>query len=281
MLTTRELKDLFSRYGFRPLKRLGENYLIDRNIKDKIITEIGAVCGETVLEIGPGFGALTVDLAETGEAIYAVEKDKKAFGILSDMAGDLFPSLHLINGDILKFDIGAIARSKKIKVAGCLPYYITTPVIEYIIERRGRVSSAIVVVQKEFAERMLAKPGGKDYSSLSLYIQYYTIPKYIYTIKRTSFYPAPDVDSSLVRLDILEEPSIKVEDEDLFFRIIRGAFNQRRKSIVNSLSRKEVLGLPKEKAVSILKEAGISPKARPEDLSLADFASITNQFVVN
>lgn len=277
MLTQSQLKNIFSKYDFRPLKRYGENYLIDANIKDKIIEEARLLKDDIVLEVGPGFGALTIDLAESGAQVFAVEKDKKAFAILKDILDGDFPNLRIFNEDILGFDLAKISQSKKIKVIGNLPYYITTPVIEYLVERREVVTSAVIMIQREVANRLLAGPGTKDYSSISCFVQYYTKASYVHTVKRTSFYPAPEVDSSIIRLDFLDEPSVKVKDEELFFKIVRGSFNQRRKSIINSLSREEVLGLPKGELEKILRRVSIDPSIRPENLSLSEFANIANK----
>jgi len=276
MLTRSQLKDIFARYGFSPLKRLGENYLIDSNIKDKIIAAAGVGRDDTVLEIGPGLGGLTFDLARTGADVLAIEKDRKACRILKVLARDEFPNLKIFNEDILKFNLGGYAFIKKIKVVGNLPYYITSPIIELVINNRSVIESAVVMVQREVAWRILAKPGSKDYSAFSLFVQFYTQPENIYTVKRTCFYPSPDVDSCIVRLNILDKPPVDVTDEALLFRIIRGSFNQRRKSIINSLSREAVLGISKKKLASILGKAGIDPAARPEDLSITDFAKIAD-----
>lgn len=276
MLTKTELKNIFEEYSFAPLKRFGENYLIDKNIKDKIIREAAVSGTDTVLEIGPGLGALTIDLAESGAEVFAVEKDPKAFRILEELVFEKYPNLHLFNDDILKFDLKKTAGPKKIKVLGNLPYYVTTPIIEYLIQNGRMIESALIVIQKEVAGRLSAKPGSKDYGSLSCFAQYYTKPEYLYTIKRTSFHPVPEVDSSLIRLTIRRDPPVKVKDEELFFRIIRGSFNQRRKSIINSLSREAVLSTAKSDLTEVLKRAGVDPSSRPEDLSLADFASIAN-----
>lgn len=276
MLTISQLKDIFTKYDFRPLKRLGENYLIDANIKDKIISEIDPRPGETILEIGPGLGALTMDLARSGAEVVAVERDKKAVAILRALTDDEFLNLKLHCGDILEFDIPALSSGKKVKVAGNLPYYITSPIIERLIEYRGYISDIVILVQKEFAERLMARSGTKGSSSLGCFVQYFTDPRYIYTVKRTSFYPEPEVDSAIVHLDVLDRPSVTVKDEELFFRIVRGSFNQRRKSIINSLSRKEVLDMPKAPLAAILKRINVDPTARPETLSLQTFASIAN-----
>jgi len=280
MLTRSQLKDIFTEYGFRPIKRLGENYLIDGNIRNKILKEADVCARDTVLEIGPGLGALTEGLAESGARVIAVEKDRKAFGALSEMLAGRYSNLTLIHGDILKFDASVIASSGRMKVVGNLPYYITSPIIEYLIENRRRIISALITVQREVANRLMASPGTKDYSSISCYVRYYTKPSYIHTIRRTAFYPEPEVDSSLIKLDILDRPSVEVRDEKMLFRIIRGAFNQRRKSIINSLSREEALSIPKDELSKILKRAGIEPSVRPEVLSLEDFARICEAFVI-
>jgi 16S rRNA (adenine1518-N6/adenine1519-N6)-dimethyltransferase len=276
MLTQTQLKAVFQRYNFSPLKRFGENYLIDGNVKDKIIAEANAGAGDTILEIGPGFGELTLDLAASKAAVFAVEKDKKAYEILKDLVKDDLPKLEIFNEDILKFDLNKVFTGNKIKVVGNLPYYITTPVIEYIIGNRNLIESALIVTQKEVADRLLAPEGSKDRGSISCFVQYYTNPEYLYTIKRTSFYPVPDVDSGLLRLDILRKPAHHVRDEPAFFKIVRGAFNQRRKSIINSLSREAVLNLPKDELARILKKLNIDPASRPQDLPLSSFASIAN-----
>ena len=280
MLTASQLKEVFRIYAFRPLRRLGENYLIDANIKDKIINEFRPEKGEVVLEIGPGLGALTIDLARSGAILYAIEKDKKAFSILKDIIKDDFPNLKLLCSDILEFDLRIIASSKKLKVIGCLPFYITTPILEYLIDNRGVIESSLIMVQKEVGDRIQALPGATDYGPLSCFIQFYTRPIYIYTVKRDCFYPSPSVDSSLMRLEMRPEPAVEVKDETLFFRIIRGAFNQRRKTILNSLSRKAALSIDKEKLAEILKSVGIGPASRPESLSLSDFAAIANAITV-
>jgi len=276
MLTISQLKEIFSKYGFAPLKRLGENYLVDANIKDKIIGEAAPSEGDVILEIGPGLGALTFDLAASGAAVFAVEKDKKAFAVLKEMAGERFPNLRLFHDDILKFDLKRLGGAKKIKVIGNLPYYITTPIIEFAVENARLIGSAIVLVQREVANRLLAAPGSKDYSSISCFVQYHAKPAYIHTIKPSSFYPSPEVDSSLIKLEFLESPSVEVDDEALFFKVVRSSFNQRRKSIVNSLSRELALDIPKDELSALLDRAGIAPSARPESLSLADFAKIAN-----
>lgn len=278
MLTQTQLKEIFAKHGMAPLKRLGQNYLVDGNIKDKIVSAADISKDDVVLEIGPGLGALTIDIARTGAAVIAVEKDRKASAVLEELAGSEFPRLTILNDDILNFDFKSIPRAARgrIKVVGNLPYYITTPVIELILRNKTLISMALIMVQKEMASRLLAAPGTDDYSSLSCFVQYHTRPVHLYTVNRSCFYPVPDVDSTLLKLEILDKPSVEVKDEELFFKLIRGAFNQRRKSIINSLSREAVLNIPKEELMAILNNAGIDPTARPETLSLSAFARIAN-----
>ena len=276
MLTITQLKDLFAKYDFKPLKRYGENYLIDANIKDKIIAELAIRPDDTVLEIGPGLGALTIDIASSGACVHAIEKDRKAFTILRQLLDNDFPNLELARGDILEADIERIAGGKRLVVAGNLPYYITSPIIEKLIASAAFIDRAVILVQKEFAERILAEPGSKTYSSFSCFVRYYAAASYSHTVKRTSFYPEPDVDSAIVRLDFLRKPAVAVSDEKLLFKIIRGSFNQRRKIVLNSLSRVEVLDMPKDDLTRLLAKARIDPTVRPETLSLDDFARIAN-----
>ena len=276
MLTRNQLKEIFRQYDFSPLKRYGENYLIDNNIKDKIIFRVAPEKGDTILEIGPGLGALTIDLAESGADVIAVDKDPKACRILRELVGDLYPNLIIINADIIDFDIKKIYSDDKLKVVGNLPYYITTPIIEMLINHSRIIKNAVVMIQREVADRILAKRCEDEYSSLSCFLQYYTHPEYVHTVKHTCFYPAPEVDSAIIELTMLAKPPVAVKDEKLLFRIIRGAFNQRRKSIINSLSREEVLDISKDSLTQILESAEVSPTARPETLSLADFARIAN-----
>lgn len=276
MLTRRDLRDVFAKYGFRPLKRFGENYLVDGNIKDKIIAALELSVGDRILEIGPGLGALTLDLAGSGASVVAVEKDRKAAVILGELVGAQCPHLEIVQGDFLDYDLAAWAAGRRIKVAGNLPYYITTPIVEKLIAAAGCIERAVLLVQKEFAERLLAVPGSKEYGALSIFVQYHADVAHVHTVKRTSFYPEPAVDSVVVRLGMRTAPPVEVRDPRAFFAIVRGAFNQRRKTVLNSLSREAVLAIPKDAAAALLVRAGVDPAARPETLSIADFARIAN-----
>lgn len=275
MLTKSELLKVFHEHDFRPVKRFGENYLIDHNVVRKIVSAVSPKEGEKIVEIGPGFGALTCDLAQSGAHVTAVEKDPKAFKIFSGMTGGI-SGLVLKNNDILDFDLRALAGGSKVKVVGNLPYYVTTPILEYLVENREGVSMAVVMVQREVAERLASGPGSKSYGSLTCFVQYHAAIEYIHTVSKGSFYPEPDVDSSVIKLTMRVNPPVDVRDEGLLFKIIRGAFNQRRKTIINSLSREPVLDMPKDMLTSKLRIAKVDPSARPETLSLEDFARITN-----
>ncbi len=266
-------------YGFRPQKRLGQDFLIDRNILDKILrfSQIGPE--DTVLEIGAGLGNITQEIADRARRVIAVEYDRRLFSLLQDRltrAG--YRNIEFICQDILELDLGRIAAGSKIKIIGNVPYYITTPIIELIIESRAFVRDAVLMVQKEVGERMLAASGSKTYSPLSCYIQFHTKPAFKSVVKRTSFYPRPEVDSALIRLDIPELPSVSVDDEKLFFRIVRGSFNQRRKMLLSSLDHLGFAGLDKEAIKELLRSCGVDWARRPESVNLEEFARIANAF---
>ena len=265
-------------YNLRPLKRLGQNFLIDANIKEKIIEAIRPAADDIIVEIGPGLGALTGGLVSLSRKVIAVEKDSRLCDALREGVGAKAKNLVLINDDILKVDLSSLAGNEKIKLAGNLPYYITTPILEYIIENKRLIKSAVITIQREVADRILASPGGKEYGSLSCFVQYHTRPEYLYTISRKCFKPQPSVDSSLIRLDIPDSPAVKVRDEELYFRIIRKAFNQRRKTILNALSSRGLAGPlgTKEGLGAALSRAGIDPSHRPETLSLQSFANLAS-----
>jgi 16S rRNA (adenine1518-N6/adenine1519-N6)-dimethyltransferase len=280
MLSKRELQDLFTRYNFKPLKRLGQHFLIDANIKDKIIETVSPDREDVVMEIGPGFGELTSDLADNAGQVIAVEKDKLLSKILAEGELGKFPNVRLLSQDILNVDIPACAGKKRLKVVGNLPYYATTPIIVFLIENRRHIECATLTVQLEVAKRLLAEPGGKDYGAISCFVQYHTRPHYVHTISRKCFYPQPEVDSSLVRLEMRSAPAVSVRDEELFFKIVRKAFNQRRKTIANSLSSKAFGTIFKRAAVEdALARARVIPTARPERLGLQDFANIANALI--
>jgi len=274
MLTKNELKALWQRTGFRPIKRLGQNFLIDKNVKDKILRNLEINPEDTVIEIGPGFGEITFGLAKRAKKVFAVEKDRKIVKILKSNL-KLPGNAALVGGDFLDVDINKLATDKKAVIYGNLPYYITSPIIEKVFDSISLIKNIYIVVQKEVADRILARPGSKDIGRLSLYVQYYTEPKAIFTIGKNCFYPAPGVASVFLKLEVPAKKKVQARDEKLFFKIIKTAYSQRRKTILNSLSG---TGIKKEALACLLQNAEINPHARPETLSLEDFARLSNQF---
>lgn len=264
-------------YGLKANKRLGQNFLIDRNIIDKITGFADLSGADVVLEIGAGLGNITADIAGRARKVIAVEFDKGLFAAMkSNLNG--CKNVELICSDILKFDIRPYSNEGKIKVIGNLPFYITTPVLEYLMENRAYIKEALFMVQKELGKRLLAGAGSKLCGSISCYVSYYADLKLKSVVKRTCFFPRPDVDSVLLHLEILDKPSAEVNDEKLLFKIIRTAYSQRRKMLLSSLSNKNALGMDKGQIKDILIEAGISPERRPESLTLKEFARISNGF---
>lgn len=258
----------------KPKKRLGQNFLVDENIKQKIARYCDFKPSDTVLEIGAGRGELTRLFADSVKKIYALEIDADLYGYLKDSLRG-YKNAQIIKGDILKFDLKKYfnPRKGKVKVFGNIPYYITSPILERLLRYKGQIDTIFITVQKEFAERICACAGSKDYSSFSCFIQYYARPQILFTIKRNSFFPRPKVDSCFLRLDIRRTPAVKVKNEKLFFKVIRAAFNKRRKTLRNSL--KGIIGA--QKLELFFGKYGIDRNIRPERLSLCDLANLTNQ----
>lgn len=255
----------------KPKKRLGQNFLTDRNILRKICEACKFGLSDTVLEIGAGRGELTELISARVYKVYAIEIDSDLCHILEDRLKG-YHNVKIINKDILKFDIRRYLGKLKVKVVGNIPYYISSPIIERLIKYRENIESIFITIQKEFAKRIVAIPGSKEYGAFSCFVQYYTEPKIIINIKNTCFFPSPKVDSSLLRLKIRPMPLVKPKDEYLFFRIIRAAFNKRRKTLRNSLE-----GIiASEKLNVFFDKYSIDSKTRPESLSLEDFKNLTN-----
>jgi len=262
-----KVKTLLRKYNIRPNKRLGQNFLIDQNIQKKIIDEAGLSKKDTVFEIGPGLGSLTGDLCKCAKKVIAIEKDRRLYGSLLKNA--TYGNLELIHGDILKYDFRNIHA---VKVVGNLPYYISSPILIHLIENRCAIEAVFVTLQKEFAQRLVASPGKKDYGSISCFVQFYTEPSILFNIKRHSFYPAPEVDSCFLRLCVRERP-LYLTDEEKLFKIIRASFGKRRKTILNSLYSSGIFS-SKEETLKRLEAAGISPQRRPEEVSLKEFVGL-------
>lgn len=259
-------------FGLRMSKKLGQNFLIDNNVVGGIVDAAAINPEDTVLEIGPGIGTLTQGLAETGCRVVAVEIDARLLKILDKtLAG--YDNIRIIHGDILKIDISREILAEKYKVVANLPYYITTPIILSLLEQRLPIERLVTMVQKEVAERMIAQPGGKDYGALSVAVQYYTHPEIMFTVPPKSFIPAPAVESAVIRCIMRDKPPVDINDEKKFFRVVKAAFAQRRKTLNNNL---KGAGLSADEVELILKTANIDGTRRGETLSLDEFAAIAN-----
>lgn len=275
---------ILQKYNFNFQKKFGQNFLIDANILENIIIAADVKKEDCVLEIGPGIGTMTQYLCENAREVVAVEIDKKLIPILQEDTLSPYNNVSIINKDILKVDINAIVQEKNggkpIKVVANLPYYITTPIIMGLFENHVPLESITIMVQKEVAQRMQVSPGTKDYGALSLAVQFYAEPKIMMSVPASCFMPRPNVDSAVIKLTRYEKPPVQVKDEKLMFDIIRAAFNQRRKTLVNSLSNAAALNLNKQAIVVALEAMGMPATVRGEALSLAQFAKLAD-FVKN
>ena len=277
MLSKNEIKALEKKFGFRPQKRLGQNFLIDGNIKNKLLESAGLKKDDIILEIGPGLGQLTFDMAARADKVIAIEFDKKLFSILNDFVKER-KNVKLIHQDFLKSDLSEfLPDGKKVKVVSNLPYYISTPIILKLLENKRYIESALLTLQKEVADRLTAEPDTKEYGSLTLFASFHSEIKKLFNIKKNSFYPVPQVDSSVILLKSRMEPPVKVRDESVLLELIRAGFSSRRKTLINALVSKDYRALSKNTVRKILRDAGISADIRAEALSLADFAAISDR----
>lgn len=269
--------DLVKKHGFKFTKSLGQNFLIDDNIVDKIVAGAGIGPGDKIIEVGPGIGTLTKEMASRAQNLMAVEIDKNLIPILEDTLGD-YDNVKVVNEDIIKADIRGLIDENlgggPVKLVANLPYYITTPIIMRFLEENINVTDIVVMVQKEVAERMNAQPGGKDFGALSVAVQYYCDTEIVAKVPRHLFVPQPNVDSIVIALRVRPERKYKVDDEDLYFKVVKAAFGQRRKTLLNSIS--SMGNLAKDQVKEALEEAGIDPKRRGETLSLDEFAILSN-----
>lgn len=253
-------------------KRLGQNFLVDEHVVASIVAAAGISPGDTVLEIGPGIGTLTQGLAEAGGQVVAVELDAKLIGVLAKTL-EGYDNVRVIHGDILRIDISREITAAKYKVVANLPYYITTPIIMTLLEEKLPIERLVTMVQKEVAQRMVARPGGKDYGSLSVAVQYYTEPEIMLTVPPDSFIPAPAVESAVIRCIVRSRPPVEVQDEKIFFRVVKAAFAQRRKTLSNAM---KSTGLAPDIIRNMLTAAEIDGTRRGETLSLTEFAAVAN-----
>lgn len=274
------IEELFLKHGFSFKKSLGQNFLINPSVCPKMAKASGADEASGVLEVGPGIGVLTKELAKVAGKVVSVEIDSRLIPLLGETLSE-FDNTKVINADILKVDAAALIKEEfadmPVKVCANLPYYITSPVIMGLLEARLPIDSITVMVQKEAAQRICAKPGTRECGAVSLAVQYYSEPRREFSVSRGSFMPAPKVDSEVITLKIRKEPPVSVSDEKFFFRVIRGAFSMRRKTLVNCLSAS--LGLSKDRISSVLDALGIKTTARAEELTLSEFASLSEMLL--
>lgn len=276
----RRTKEIIAAHGFSFKKSLGQNFLIDQNILNKIVDAAGLKENTGVLEIGPGIGALTERLAAEAGAVTAVEIDQRLIPILSDVLAP-YPHVKIRYGDVLKVDLRQLfaedfSEVERVSVVANLPYYVTTPILMKLLEEKLPLANIVVMIQKEVADRMAASPGGKDYGSLSIAVQYYSEPELICTVPHTVFIPQPNVESAVIRLKVRERPPIEVKDENHFFEVVRASFTQRRKTISNNLKARFFPKEGRERLEELLAAAGIEPSRRGETLSLAEYARLSD-----
>ena len=267
---------VLNRYGFDFKKKFGQNFLIDENVVEKIVREAGVMKDDFVVEVGPGIGTMTQILCENAREVVAVEIDKKLIPILTEDTLSYYDNVTVINEDILKLDIKKLADEKNegrpIKVVANLPYYITTPIIMGLFESHVPLDSITIMVQKEVADRMQCGPGTKDYGALSLAVQFYARPKVVLNVPASCFMPRPNVDSAVIRLERFKTPPVDVKN---MFKIIRASFNQRRKTMLNSVGNSGI-GITKEALTNALETMGLPLTIRGEALTLEQFAELSN-----
>lgn len=285
-MTLGQLKLILSQRRLRPNKKLGQNFLYDPNMIARILRSIAVSREETVVEVGPGPGALTEGLLQSAGEVWGVELDKGFSEYLKERFSDL-RNFHLVHGDILRWALppqsalsplgGEGEGEGKFVLAGNLPYQISSPFLEWLVQNRHRISRAFITVQLEFAKRMTAQLGAHEGSSLSCFVQMYAKPEILFKIPRTVFYPSPEVDSAFVKLVFLEEPAIPVKDERVFREFIRKGFSHRRKTLANALHQE--LGIPREEIVHLLAGLRVVPDIRAERLTLQQWAWLSDRLL--
>ncbi len=279
-----ETKAVLDMFGFSFAKKYGQNFLIDGNIVSNIVKNAGITKEDTVLEIGPGIGTMTQVLCEQAKNVIAVEIDKRLIDVLTFTLRD-YDNVTVINSDILKCNIEELCKQYSsngcLKVVANLPYYITTPIIMELLEKNNNsvIESITVMIQKEVAERLGAEPGNKDYGAITLSINYYSDANIVMTVPASCFMPRPNVDSAVIRMDIYDKPPVATKDEVKMFKVIKAAFSQRRKTLVNSVS--SSTDIAKETILKSLNEMGLSESVRGETLSLEQFAELSDRIIEN
>ena len=271
------VKDILSRHGFTFSKALGQNFIINPSVCPRIAEEGNAKSGFGVIEIGTGIGVLTAELARRADKVVAIEIDDRLLPILEETLAE-FDNVKIVNADVMEVDLHKLIAEEfggmEVAVCANLPYYITSPIIMMLLESRLPISSITVMVQKEAGVRLTAKMGTRDVGAVTAAVRYFSEPKLLFNVSRGSFMPAPNVDSCVIRLDVLNESRDDVKDEKFFFKVVRGAFSQRRKTLANSLS--SSMGIEKSVVYDAIKSAGLAETVRPEQLSMEDFISVAN-----
>ena len=264
---------ILNKYGLRANKKLGQNFLINEEIITSIVEKAEITKNDVVIEIGPGLGSLTKELFNNAKKVIEIELDANMIDILKSRFG-IYDNFEVIYADVLKVDLQELIKDyDSVKVVANLPYYITTPIIMKLLEDKLKIKSITVMVQKEVGERICSSYKDKEYGAITVSVQYYSEPKIIIDVPKDNFIPAPEVDSCVIKLEMLEEPRVKVNDEKLFFRTVKGAFSQRRKTINNSLT---CTGKSKDEIKIILDKLNIDEKLRAENLSIEQYADIVN-----
>lgn len=274
------IRGVLSRHGFHFSKSLGQNFLVNPEVCPRMAQECGAAPGVGVLEVGPGIGVLTAELAQRAEKVVAVELDRRLLPVLAETLAE-YHNVKIIPGDIMKLDLGRLIREEfpnmQVVVCANLPYYITSPVIMRLLEERLPVRAITVMVQKEAADRLCAQPGSRACGAVSVAVRHFAQPEVLFGVERQSFVPPPNVDSAVIRLTVRQEPEIQVKEEAKFFALVRAAFGQRRKTVLNSVS--AGLSVGKEQVSAALERAGIAPNTRAEQLTMQQFAQFCRELL--
>lgn len=274
------IKRILSKHGFSFSKALGQNFLIDPTVCPKMADLGGAKEGTGVIEIGPGIGVLTVELAKRAEKVVTVELDTRLIPVLAETLSD-YRNVEVINADVLKTDLFGLIEDnfngKSVNVCANLPYYITSPILMYLLESRLPVESITVMVQKEAADRLCAKVGSRDSGAITVAVNYYAEPEVLFDVGRECFMPSPNVDSCVIKLNVRKEPPVKVENEEFFFSMVKAAFSQRRKTAANGIS--SGLSISKDKVSEALLASGLSPTVRAEALKMEELALLSDNLL--
>ncbi len=272
------MREILSRHGFTFSKALGQNFLINPSVCPRMAELCGADAESGVLEIGPGMGVLTRELAKRSKKTVAVELDTRLLPVLAETLAD-YPNASVVQGDVMKLDLHRLIKEEfpgmQVAVCANLPYYITSPVIMKILEEKLPITALTVMVQKEAADRICAKPGTRACGAVSAAVQYYAEPEILFQVSRGSFMPAPNVDSTVIRLNVRPKPPVELRSEEHFFRLVKAAFGQRRKTALNAVS--SGLGIPKAQVAEAMQRAGIASNARAEQMTLEMLAAFSNE----